>query len=505
MNENEIYKSYQADWNKFAYDVLGVRLDEAQKDILTSVQHNRRVSVRSGTARGKDYVAAVASLCFLYLNYPSKVINTAPTGRQVEAIMMPEISRIWKNAKYPLGGRLLNDGIYFEQNDTWFMMGFKADDKNIERWSGFHSPNLMVVCTEASGLAQVTFDSIEGILQGNSRELLIFNPNVCNGEAYNSTRSPLYKKHKLSCLDAPNVINRIRLDKGEITQEEYKKHYISGQVDYEWIDEKIRKGWALKTGTTLDPTKFDFTWNGENYRPNSLFRVKVLGEFPEEGEDNLIPMTWIEMANERWIEYQQANYRMEDPLRLGVDVAGMGRDNTVFAYRIGNYVKEVKVINLPKTATIHMTIAGMVANELKAMNSLALIDTIGEGAGVYSRLQELKVKGAISCKYSESAKFKKDMTGMRTFANMRAYLYWALRDALDPANGYNLVIPIDDELKQELSEIKYIVRSDGSIIIEPKEEIIKRIGRSTDKADSVANTFYPNEINETKKLTNLFY
>jgi len=45
---------------------------------LEAIQAFRRTSVRSGHAAGKDYVAAVASLCFLYLNIPSKVINTAP-------------------------------------------------------------------------------------------------------------------------------------------------------------------------------------------------------------------------------------------------------------------------------------------------------------------------------------------------------------------------------------------------------------------------------------------
>ena len=65
--KNQLYQ-YKNDWNKFARDILNVKLDPAQQQILHSVQMNRRTSVRSGNARGKDYVAAVASLCFLYLN-----------------------------------------------------------------------------------------------------------------------------------------------------------------------------------------------------------------------------------------------------------------------------------------------------------------------------------------------------------------------------------------------------------------------------------------------------
>jgi len=201
-------------------------LDRRQRRILEAIQISRRVSVRSGHAVGKDYVAAVASLCFLYLNGPSKVINTAPTDRQVINVMMSEIGRIYKNAKVNLGGDLWTHKITFKEPD-WFLLGFKTKDKKPEDWTGFHSPNLMVVITEASGIDQVTFDAIEGILTGNSRLVLIFNPNRTSGEAYQSTRSPLYKKFKLNCLNAVNVRD--------------KKILIPGQVDYEWIDEKINK------------------------------------------------------------------------------------------------------------------------------------------------------------------------------------------------------------------------------------------------------------------------
>jgi hypothetical protein len=194
-----LIKSYQADWNKYIREVLGVRLDRAQRKIIASVQENRRVSVRSGHARGKDYVAAVCSVCFLSLyGEQCKVINTAPTGRQATSIMMSEIGKIYRNSKIPLDGDVLINQIkYYDKKkkpieliSDWFLMAFKAGDKATEAWTGFHSPNIMVVVTEASGIQQETFDAIEGLLTGNSRLLLIFNPVRTTGEAYQSTRSP---------------------------------------------------------------------------------------------------------------------------------------------------------------------------------------------------------------------------------------------------------------------------------------------------------------------------
>ena len=63
----ELMNLWRADWNRFVREALGVTLDKEQQEILSSVQYNRRTSVASGTARGKDFVAACAAICFLYL------------------------------------------------------------------------------------------------------------------------------------------------------------------------------------------------------------------------------------------------------------------------------------------------------------------------------------------------------------------------------------------------------------------------------------------------------
>ena len=59
-------KSWTEDWNRFVRDALKARLDKEQQDIISSVQYNPMTAVASGTARGKDFVAACAS-CILLL------------------------------------------------------------------------------------------------------------------------------------------------------------------------------------------------------------------------------------------------------------------------------------------------------------------------------------------------------------------------------------------------------------------------------------------------------
>ncbi len=491
VNKTNIWRE---DWCRFAREALGVNLDKEQEAILQSVQLNPRTSVASGTARGKDFVTAVAAICFLYLTprwnkkkeltSNTKVALTAPTDRQVKNIMMPEISRLYNRAKnrgLHLPGRLNAYDIRTD-NEEWFLTGFKADEHNHEAWSGFHAVNTMFAITEASGISDDTFSAIEGNLQGYSRLLLVFNPNTTIGYAAKSQKGERFKKFRLNSLTAPNVVER--------------KMVIPGQVDYEWVLDKVASWCTVMQEYDKKEEEDDFEFEGVWYRPSDLFRIKVLGRFPKVSESVLIPEQWIETAQQRWLQYPHPN-SPSGILRLGVDVAGMGRDCTVYCHRFGDYVKKFEIYNSGGVAN-HMEVAGKIKNYLDYhIGGFASVDTIGEGAGVYSRLDELGYKDTVvSCKYSgaasdQSGKDLNDITGLYSFANMRAYLFWCVRDWLDPKNKTNAMLPPGETLKEEASEIKWKFRSDGKIIIEAKEDIIKRLKRSPDEFDALANTFYP--------------
>ena len=480
-----IFDRWRNDWCLFAKQVLHAKLDNEQKAILRAVQHNKMVAVASGTARGKDYITAVACLCFMYLTprwnknkeliKNTKIAMTAPTGRQVTNIMIPEISRLFRNAKI-LEGRLLSDGIR-TNNAEWFLTGFKASDDDTESWSGFHTVNTMFAVTEASGISETTFNAIEGNLQGNSRLLLVFNPNVTTGYAAKAMKSSRFKKFRLNSLNAENVVK--------------KRNVIPGQVDYEWVKDKVENWCTLIQKEDFDEGQGDFEFEGLCYRPNDLFRVKVLGLFPKTSEDMLIPLEWCELAVERWRKLQEEKFVSKKHPLIGIDVAGMGRDSSCFVPRYGNYVPEIKIHQSGGKAD-HMKVAGEATHWLSDAKAKAFIDTIGEGAGVFSRLEELGYKNAYSCKFSEGTKGLHDITGQYEFANMRAYCYWAVRDWLNPKNGFNPALPPCDELVAELTEVHWSFQSSGKIIIEAKEDIKSRLKRSPDIADALASTFYPN-------------
>lgn len=485
---NRAYQKWRADWNSFVYDAMGARLDREQQAIIESIQHEKMVSVASGTSRGKDFVAACASLCFLFLTPKfrdgmlvenTKIAMTAPTERQVHNIMTPEVRRLYRKmtSKFPFLniGRMVANDIRTDYEE-WFLTGFKAGDDNTEAWSGFHAVNTMFVVTEASGLDEKVFNAIEGNLQGNSRLLMVFNPNILSGYAANSMKSSRFKKFRLDSLNAENVIK--------------KQNLIPGQVDYEWVKDKVNTWCSIISEDDFDEGEGDFRFEGVTYRPNDLFRVKVRGMFPKVGEDALVPYEWVELANQQWLQLQAKGFKPRIQPKVGADVAGMGRDSSVLCPRYDNYISKF-IIHQSGGKADHMHVAGMIRQLIMEEDSRAYIDTIGEGAGVYSRLQELGYSNAISCKFSESANGLADKTGQYQFENMRAYLYWKMREWLDPKNGYKPALPPDDELMEELTAVKWKFQSNGKVIMEPKEKIKEKLRRSPDKMDSLANTFYP--------------
>lgn len=525
-----MFENWRNDWNKFARDVLQIQLDPQQQEILYSVQVNPKTTVKSGTSRGKDYTAAAAAVCFLYLTPKwsseinqytklpymienTKVAMTAPTDRQVGNIMAPEVSRIWRNAKFRLPGNLTGYDIRFRHlgYDEWFLTGFKADDQATESWSGFHAVNTLFLVTEASGMSELVFNAIEGNLQGNSRILIVFNPNIPTGYAAASQRSPRWARFTLDSLTAPNVLQR--------------KMIFPGQVDWEWINGKVQDWCSPITQKEVDEDEGDFEWEGVYYRPNDLFRVKVRGMFPKVAEDVLIPQSWLDKAHRKWEEMQSGEIveprgfkgtprevaMYVSPLRLGVDIAGQGRDANVFIHRYGNYVDRIEKFT-GKGETIHMEMAGKIktmlehnTNDIQGRYAQGFIDTLGEGAGTFSRLWEMaqEAKAKVKQERLHSVKFSysptipgsdvqlTDITEEREFYNMKAYLYWSIRDWLNPQNKFNAALPPDDELDQELTETKWALKSNGRIYIEEKDKIKERIKRSPDKADALANTFYP--------------
>ena len=83
-----------------------------------------------------------------------------------------------------------------------------------------------------------------------------------------------------------------------------------------------------------------------------------------------------------------------------------------------------------------------------------------------------------------------DETGELGFANKRAAAWWRLRCLLDPQRGRGIMLPPDDLLLGDLCAPTWRVTPGARILVESKDDIRKRLGRSTDVADAVVQAFW---------------
>lgn len=221
--------------------------------------------------------------------------------------------------------------------------------------------------------------------------------------------------------------------------------------------------------------------------PAMDFEIFYECKFPEGGaEDSVIPYNWLEAAVGQAVG--------GDIKQVGIDVARFGKDNSVYTLREGGQVKRMEKTNHQDT----MALVGWIGNMLEEDKPDKIaIDVVGIGAGVYDRLEELGYP-VVPINVGESPT---DPDAKNKFFNLRAEVFWHLRDLFKPDNGKSLIsIPEDGELINELSEIRYYYSSERKIRIEDKEDMKKRLGRSPDKADSLALAFFDLEGREPELI-----
>jgi hypothetical protein len=207
----------------------------------------------------------------------------------------------------------------------------------------------------------------------------------------------------------------------------------------------------------------------------------MLGDWKAGKKENpwqVIPTAWVVVAMERWRKESKPDVKLS---ALGVDVARGGDDHSVIAKRYGNWFDELKSYAGSDTPN-GPALASRVLSELRD-DAAINVDVIGVGSSVYDYLRgmDVRVNGINFAEHTD----KRDRSGKFKFMNVRAAAYWALREALDPDFGDGLMLPDDAELKADLCAPNWELRPSG-ILVESKQDIISRIGRSPDKGDAVA-------------------
>lgn len=429
-----------------------------QEETLDALVTKHRVAVRGPHGLGKTTTAAIAVLWFALTRDGSgvdwKVVTTAGAWRQLERYLWPEIHKWAGRLKPEAVGR---PGLNTHTELLRLLMklrtgeAFAAAASDPRKIEGAHADSLLFIYDESKAIMAATFDATEGAFSGadptgrtlpEAFALATSTPGEPSGRFYEiHQQKPGYRDWWTRHVTMAEVID-------------------AGRMSAEWAANR-RLQWG---------------------EASALYHNRVLGEFYASDEDAVIPLSWVEMANERWQVWADAGRPAPHGLRVtGVDVARGGADLTVLAPRTAHVVESLTDFRTSDT----MRVVDHIVAGRHHPQELAVVDVNGVGAGVVDRLRRLRIP-VIGFSAGRGTK-RRDRSGELGFANLRSLMWWTMRQALDPAFNPTLALPPDPQLLGELTSPHWWVTTD-KIVVESKADVIERIGHSTDHADAVGHS-----------------
>ena len=439
----------------------GEGLTPYQKDILGALPEQRRVAVRGPHGLGKTGMSAICVLWFATTREAAgidwKVIMTASAWRHLSVYLVPELRKWAKRIRWDVLGRPP-----FSEHTELLALNLKLQNgaatpvasNKPELIEGAHADSLLYLIDEAKIVPDGTWDAIEGAFSGGRSDA----PQGALPEAFAfaiSTPGPpvgrFYDIHRR----APGLedwwVRHVRLEEA----------IAAGRISRQWAEQRARQ------------------WG----RDSAVYANRVEGEFQASDEDSVIPLAWVEAAVERWHAWDQAGRPdLEGRTYVGVDVARAGGDSTILAHRHGVAITHLETHDREDTMRTTARVQGAVG---EAGTVIPVVDSIGVGGGVVDRLRELKVPVLA---YTGAAGTRaRTRDGEWGFRNVRSAAYWRMRELLDPAYEPEVMLPPDDELLADLTAPTWDTTTGipPKIYVEPKEDLVKRMGRSPDKGDAV--------------------
>ena len=443
----EAMQFYEDHPDDFCRDMIGIELDDWQKEAFESLYDDHFIAIKAGSGVGKTVWMSLATMHFLGTKPQAKVPTTAPSQHQLQDLLWGEH---FKNiSKSPYLGEMMHwtqTKVSVKGHEpSWFAVARTArvspTGKVAEGLQGFHAEeNLMYLVDEASGVPDEIYPAIEGALTGKKAyAVLAANPTRLTGYFYSVFTDPrmkgLYKCFTISCEDS------------------------------KYIEERYLTMMEARYG-----------------RNHPIFRIKVLGEFPTSDIEVLFPLADVEkMRNNDVVDMRGDRSDVE----IGVDI-GRTTSKSIMCIRKGMRIKEFQKKHLSGTTVDAVEITQWILDAIHAYNpSSVKIDANGIGGPIFDSLARVYpriVRPVIG-------QAQPDPTKRQRYVNLRAQGYWELKE----------ILPLiccsswPEEVFEEIIDMRYKMPN-GKIQIESKEDIVRRNGSSPDYIDSMVYAFLDSKV-----------
>lgn len=388
-----------------------------------------QLAVASGHGVGKSALVAWVIGWFMSCRATPQIVVTANTENQLNtktwrtlarwhALMVNKDWFDWTATKFS----------YKADPAKWYASAVPWSENNPDAFAGTHDKNVLVIFDEASKIADVIWDKIDGAMSTRGAMWVCFgNPTRNAGRFY-------------ECFN------------------KYRKWWVTHQVDAR----------ACKHADPVYIERFIAQF-GEN---SDKARIQIYGQFPAASTNQLIPTEAVEKCQ----KHETVGWEYL-PKVMGVDVARYGECSTVIAWRQGRKVFPMEV--LPKQDL--MQTAHHIAEAIKRERpAQVFIDGSGIGAGVVDRLRQLNFSVVDVNGGNQSLNPR--------FLNKRAEMWEEMKEFIVGL----CELPPDSRLKDELTCVSYGFTDKGRIRLQRKEDIMDDYGLSPDRADALSLTFaYP--------------
>ncbi len=398
-----------------------------------------QIAVSSGHGVGKSALVAWIILWAMSTRPGARAVVTANTGGQLKTKTWAELSK-WKS-RCIVGHWFDLTATALFSNEERYELSWRADaiswsSHNTEAFAGLHNQGnrIIVIFDEASAIDDAIWEVTEGALTDSNTEILWFvfgNPTRNTGRFRECFRKYRHRwKHYK--VDARNVA---------ITN----KDQIAKWIEDHGID-------------------------------SDFVKVRVLGEFPEAADNQLISADLVRNAFERI--YRPNEFDAAAKI-LGVDVARFGGDACSVWMRQGLGARRL----YKKAGIDTMTYADIIAKLIAEHSPDAVFLDMGAmGAGVYDRL--IQIGHAI-----QGVSFGSRALAEQLYVNRRSEMWDGVKKWLKEGGALPGKSAESQDIEEDLTSPEYYYDARGRLMLESKDDMKARGLTSPDDGDAIALTF----------------